>query len=122
MDFQHDGLQHATWKETVEEKRASVVKPTMLETISPTRQLVYRQGTMRARSEHDDLFALDTAPYPNRPVPMSRRPRDALHIDFHQAARFQGSKVEATCKTFFHRKYLVRAFSRISRAANIRSS
>ena len=121
MDFQHDGLSHATWKETVEEEQARVnktltssVKPARVETIHPTSQWVYPRDTRRPRSEQDDLFALDTAPYPNRPMPMSRRPRDALHIDFHQTTRFQGSKVEATCKTFFHRKYLVRAFRRIS--------
>ena len=56
----------------------------------------------------DNLFQLDTHSYPNRPKPISRRPRDALHIDFYQADHLKGSKVEATFKTFYHRKYLVR--------------
>ena len=123
MDFQHDGLQHATWKEavddeqvTVDETRPSSVQPAMVEAINPRKQRVYARATQRVRSEQDDLFALDTAPYPNRSMPMSRRPRDALHIDFRQAARFQESKVETTGKAFFHRKYLVRVHSAGSRA------
>ncbi len=60
--------------------------------------------------EKDNLFELDTSSYPNRPKPISRRPRDALHIDFYQADCLKESKTEATFKTFYHRKYLVNKF------------
>jgi len=56
---------------------------------------------------------LDTSSYPNRPKPISRRPHDALHIDFYQADSLKGSKTEATFKTFYHRKYLVNKLKRI---------
>jgi hypothetical protein len=67
----------------------------------------------KLHTQKDNLFELDKTSYPNRPMPMSRRPRDALHIDFYQAACFKGSNTEATFKTFYHRKYLVNHFTTV---------
>ena len=124
IDFEHDGLNHATWKELLEYDKLRmndhlINKPLMTKMPRSTRinkqQVINNQYLQRkeiaqyfkSHIEKDNLFELDKAPYPNRLMPISRRPRDALHIDFNQAACFEGSKVEATFKTFFHRKYLV---------------
>jgi hypothetical protein len=128
IDFEHNGLQHATWKEAIERKHLSKDKfnnkdkPPMMEfpwsdlnnkQQSLNDQYLKRQELARYYKLHtqkDNLFELDKTSYPNRPMPMSRRPRDALHIDFYQAACFKGSNTEATFKTFYHRKYLVNYF------------
>jgi len=120
VDFEHDGLQHATWKESIERERSQIkVEPTTEESPwfnlnnkqqSLNDRYLIRQGLHRyfkSRIQRDNLFQLDKTPYPNRPVPLSRRPRDALHIDFYQADHLKASKIEATFKTFYHRKYLV---------------
>ncbi len=119
IDFEHDGLQHNTWKESIEQKHSEIkTKPSLVESswlnLNNQQQSLNDQELHRYFKSHlpkDQLFALDTTPYPNRPIPISRRPRDALHIDFYQADCLKGSKTEATFKTFYHRKYLVKKLS-----------
>ncbi|CAF0888177.1 unnamed protein product [Adineta ricciae] len=123
IDFEHFGLGHTTWKESIKrEHRWNRKKKQSLNTKIARVNVTSRSQSLdeeylrrqeltryvRSHAEKEDLFRLDRTPYPNRPIPMSRRPQDALHIDFHQAACFEGSKVEATFKTFFHRKYLLK--------------
>lgn len=121
VNFEHHGLQHTTWKESIEDRKSSIKSESLVEQSSwidlkkqsslndryLVRQELHRY--FRSRLPRDHLFQLDTSPYPNRPVATSRRPRDALHIDFYQNDQLKGSKTEATFKTFFHRKYLVKA-------------
>jgi hypothetical protein len=117
IDFEHDGLQHSTWKELIEQKHLQIKsKPSIIE--HPWLNLNNKQQSLndqrqeldryfKLHIEKDNLFELDTSSYPNRPKPISRRPHDALHIDFYQADSLKGSKTEATFKTFYHLKYLV---------------
>jgi hypothetical protein len=123
IDYEHNELHHAAWKESLEREHLSIDKlqikdhridkSSMIEVpglnVNRKQQSINDQiiRYFKTHAQQDDLFKLDKSPYPNRPVPMSRRPRDALHIDFYQASCFEGSKVEATFKTFYHRKYLV---------------
>ncbi|UJR22823.1 hypothetical protein I4U23_025853 [Adineta vaga] len=121
IDFEHHGLEHTTWKESIEQKqrlytktKRSNVKFLQLNVKNKQQSLneeyLRRQELARyvkLHTEKDNLFALDKTSYPKQSMPMSRRPRDALHIDFYQAPCFEGSKVEATFKTFYHRKYLL---------------
>ena len=116
MDFEHDGLPHATWKDSIEREHSSIKAEESPRLNSNKKQQSLNDGYLnrqelqryfKSRIERDRLFELDRTSYPNRPMPLSRRPRDALHIDFYQADHLKGSKVEATFKTFYHRKYLV---------------
>ncbi|CAM4915049.1 unnamed protein product [Rotaria socialis] len=128
-DFEHDGLQHATWKQSTEEyyvsraelknknDKLSIIEFPWLDLNNNNNkhhffnsEYLKRQELGRyfkTHREKDNLFELDKSSYPNRPIPMSRRPQDALHIDFYPSAQFEGSKTEATFKTFYHRKYLL---------------
>ncbi|CAF1222036.1 unnamed protein product [Adineta ricciae] len=123
IDFEHLELGHTTWKESIKRehqwnrnnKQSLNTKVARVNVTSKSQSLdeeyLRRQELtryVRSHSGKEDLFQLDRTSYPNRPIPMSRRPQDALHIDFHQAPCFEGSKVEATFKTFFHRKYLLK--------------
>lgn len=127
VDFQHNGLEHGSWKESIKESRLSKDKLNIKSDKRPSieislsnlnhkqqffnNQYLKQQEIVRYFKTHlkkDHLFRLDKNSYPNRPMPMSRRPRDALHIDFYPAVDFEGSKTEATFKTFYHRKYLVK--------------
>ncbi|CAF4265277.1 unnamed protein product, partial [Rotaria sp. Silwood2] len=125
IDFEHKGLEHATWKESIEDdnlltnkfknKDQSPIIEFSWSNLNHKQQFfndqyLKQQELIRYFKRHiqkDNLFELDKSSYPNQFMPMSRRPRDALHIDFYPAACFQGSKTEATFKTFYHRKYLL---------------
>ncbi|CAF4638904.1 unnamed protein product [Rotaria magnacalcarata] len=130
VDFEHHGLQHATWKQSIEEyyvsraelktknDKLSIIEFPWLDLNNNNNnkqhffnsEYLKRQELDRyfeTHREKDNLFELDQSSYPNRPMPMSRRPQDALHIDFYPSAQFEGSKTEATFKTFYHRKYLL---------------
>lgn len=120
IDFEHDRLQHATWKELNQEKDIEIKTKSSI-IIDPWLNLNNKQQSLndyylkrqeldryfKSHIQKDKLFELDSSSYPNRSIPISRRPRDVLHIDFYQANSLKGSKIEATFKTFYHRKYLV---------------
>ncbi|CAF3669561.1 unnamed protein product [Rotaria sp. Silwood1] len=125
VDFEHNGLEHATWKESIEDNHflndkikkndeSSIIEFSW-SNLNHKKQIfndqyLKRQELIRYIKNHiqkDNLFELDKNSYPNQPISISRRPRDTLHIDFYPAACFQGSKTEATFKTFYHRKYLL---------------
>ena len=124
VDFEHHGLHHATWKESIEHQNPSIRFDSLIDQPSwidlkqqsplNDRHLIRQElhRYFKSRLPCDHLFQLDTSPYPNRPMATSRRPRDALHVDFYQSDHLKGSKTEATFKTFFHRKYLVKQISR----------
>jgi hypothetical protein len=119
IDYEHDGLQHATWKESIKQEYSSKdelkkkAKPSMME--FPWVNLNNKQQTLndhylkrqeldryfKSHNRKDNLFQFD------KTMTMSRRPQDALHVDFYQATCFEGSKTDATFKTFYHRKYFV---------------
>ncbi|CAF3967859.1 unnamed protein product, partial [Rotaria sp. Silwood1] len=123
VDFEHNGLEHATWKESIQNSHflnnkikkndeSSIIEFSW-SNLNHKKQIfndqyLKRQELIRYIKNHiqkDNLFELDKNSYPNQPISISRRPRDTLHIDFYPAACFQGSKTEATFKTFYHRKY-----------------
>jgi hypothetical protein len=107
IDFEHDGLQHATWKEPIIKQKHLKIKTKSSVIEYPWLNLNNKQKSLnryfKSHIPTDNLFQLDTT----QPMPISRRPRDALHIDFYQADCLKGLKTEATFKTFYHRKYLV---------------
>ena len=129
VDFEHNTLEHASWKKLIENdglpeeklnttKDESLVKGYSWSNLKSREssfidQYLKQQELIRYFKTHirqNSLFKLDKTSYPNRPMPMSRRPRDVLHIDFYQATRFKELKTETTFKTFYHRKYLVNTF------------
>lgn len=126
IDFEHHGLEHATWKEPIEHTQQLNTKIKRSYQKSSQSNTKYKQQSLneehlrrqelaryiKFHTKKDNLFALDKEPYLKRSIPMSRRPRDVLHIDFYQASCFKDSKVEATFKTFYHRKYLVNKFQK----------
>lgn len=124
VDFEHHGLQHATWKESIKcenspiKSESTIVESSWFNFDNQSSSLNdrhhVRQELHRYFKSHlprDHLFQLDTSPYPNRPRATSRRPRDVLHVDFYQNEHLKDSKTEATFKTFYHRKYLVKQIS-----------
>lgn len=123
-DFEHHGLQHATWKESIEHEKPPIQSHSPIVESSwfnfdnqslPRNDRQYIRHELyryfKAHFPRDHLFQLDSRPYPNRPRATSRRPRDVLHVDFFQNEHLKGSKTEATFKTFYHRKYFVRQIS-----------
>lgn len=124
IDLQHNELQHSTWKELINKNedfliktKSSIIEPSWLNLNNQQQSLndyhLKRQELHRYFKNHlskDKLFQLDENLYPNLSKPISRRPRDTLHVDFYQADHLKGSKIDATFKTFFHRKYLVNKF------------
>lgn len=123
VDFEHAELEHIAWKEPIGQQpnrsllaQRSEKEPARLNAIRNQQTLNERYLHQRElaryfqrHTERERMFAVDATPYPNRPMALSRRPRDALHIDFYQANQFAGLKAEATFRTFYHRKYLVSA-------------
>ncbi len=77
IDFEHNGLQHATWKEPIEDERSSIKAEVPIEE-SPWFNLNNKQQSLndrylirqelhryfKSRIERDYLFQLDRSPYP----------------------------------------------------------
>lgn len=104
MDFEHLGLNHASWKESSDQKRPITIhaerKP-IVKRKKRKQQKIRRDDLIRyfrTHLERDDRFILD------RSMGISRRPQDALYIGFYPHQSLQRSTQE---RAFFHRKYLV---------------